>query len=416
MREEALRLALFAQIPRKLERMVNLPPDTDYAFYAGVNLVPDWASGNLFPCHPLTAILAAVKNWHDRARMRATLGRIARQPLTFHPEVDLSSFIVTGEEQAVIETIQLSSPTLSGLYDLRVAGEDAASSIVYTLAVTRSFAFTAAKGPPMVSLPLLEEIAEDIVEEVDLSDASAEPQEPASDAAWSEAVAAPSATAQPPASPAPPASAGAASPGSNPARTGAPDSRVRATSWHPAKVPASQVVDPAAVSSRPQRPVDAGAPAGGSVPSVLPFRDNQVRKAPPRVQEATDGDSERLVQAMTDFRMAEAALERGENAEAAELARKALAAEPTNLEYAAVVAWTGALATSKEAIPLAIAKLNVILKEDSQCARALLYRGRLYKRVKRSAEALRDFSAVLELNPKHSEAAMEVRLLRMKKK
>jgi len=141
-----------------------------------------------------------------------------------------------------------------------------------------------------------------------------------------------------------------------------------------------------------------------------------VRKASPKVQQSEEDDSERGVQAMTDFRMAEAALQRNDNAQAEVLARKAYAAEPKNADYGALVAWTQALAGSKDAIPLAIAKLNVILKEEALCERALLYRGRLYKRAKRNVEALRDFSTVLDINPKHSEASTEVRLLRMKKK
>ena len=64
----------------------------------------------------------------------------------------------------------------------------------------------------------------------------------------------------------------------------------------------------------------------------------------------------------------------------------------------------------------ALKRLNVILKDEALSERALLYRGRLYKRVKRTAEALRDFTTVLDINPKNAEAAGEARALRMKKK
>jgi hypothetical protein len=383
---EALRLALSAQVPRKLERLVNLAPDTDYAFYAGVNLIPDWARGELFPCHPLSAILAAVRSWHDRARVRATLSRIAKQPLTFHPDLDLSEFILTGEEQAVVEAIHGTSSTLSSLYDLRVAGEDTVSSIVYTFAVTRSFGFTAAKGPPMLAHAPLEELSDSVVEEEVIV---AQPSEP-----------------PPPPEPPPPAE-----------RIPSPTMPVPSSpdgAWRPMKVPAAQVVEPAAVAPRPPRPAEPGPSIKGGPPSVA-FRESMVRKAAPRVQ-SEDDDSDKLVQAMTDFRMAEAAIERNELAQADELARRALAAEPTNPDYGALVAWTSTLSGAKDAIPLAIAKLNVILKDEALCERALLYRGRLYKRAKRTAEALRDFSSVLDVNPKNSEAATEVRLLRMKKK
>jgi len=399
---EALQLALYVQIPRKLERLVNLGPDTDYAFYSGVNLIPDWADGDRFPCHPLTGILTVVRAWHDRARVRATLSRVAKQPLALHPEVDLSAFMLTGEEQAVIEAIQAESPTLSALYDLRIAAEDTVSSVVYTLAVTRSFGFTAAKGPPMVALPPLEELAEveeDLGEDILVSTATDPPPAPEP---YGTAAVAPTVPPQPVTVPRMPAVALAPPP--------AQQAVAAASAWRPAKVLASQVVEPTSLRS-PQGP-----PSALGAPPSAAFRESQVRKAPPRAQQPDDENSDALVQGMTDFRLAEAALDRNENVLAEELGRKALAAEPNNPDYGALVAWAGALSGSKDAIPLAIAKLNVILKDDALCARALLYRGRLYKRAKRTAEALRDFSSVLDINPKHAEASTEVRLLRMKKK
>jgi hypothetical protein len=426
---EALRIALSAQVPRKIERLVNLSVETDYAFYAGVNLISDWAKGEKFPCHPLAAILSAVRGWHDRARVRATLGRIAKQVLTFHPELDLTEFILTGEEQAVVEAIHSTSSTLSSLYDLRIAAEDTVSSIVYTFAVTRSFAFTAAKGPPMLALPVLEEVL-DASDDIQVLPASDPP--PAPEVAPVELAHAPFAPAftlphptsapqpfAPPTTPgfmpvgaifgSPPASAEPPSPKAQAAALPRPPARPQpkapATAdgaWRPAKIPVSQVVDPVAASVRVPRPTEAS-PAIRSGPASVALR------KPPK----GDGDG---AQALADFRMAEAALSRNEISQADELARKALAAEPTNADYGAMVAWTSTLAGAKDAIPLAIAKLNVILQEEPMNERALLYRGRLYKRAKRTMEALRDFSAVLDVNPHHAEAALEVRLLKMKKK
>jgi len=51
-------------------QFVNLPPETDYAFYAGHNLLEGWAGGDLTPCHPLNAVLASV-----RERLVALAGR-----------------------------------------------------------------------------------------------------------------------------------------------------------------------------------------------------------------------------------------------------------------------------------------------------------------------------------------------------
>jgi lipopolysaccharide biosynthesis regulator YciM len=61
-----------------------------------------------------------------------------------------------------------------------------------------------------------------------------------------------------------------------------------------------------------------------------------------------------------------------------------------------------------------IQRLNAVIEADATCERALLYRGKLLKRSDRTRDALRDFEAVLEVNPKNKEAASEARLIRMR--
>jgi cytochrome c-type biogenesis protein CcmH/NrfG len=57
----------------------------------------------------------------------------------------------------------------------------------------------------------------------------------------------------------------------------------------------------------------------------------------------------------------------------------------------------------------AIAALGRIIASRPGHERALLLRGRLYKRVGRLREALRDFEAVLEENPDSAEATSAAR-------
>jgi len=127
-------------------------------------------------------------------------------------------------------------------------------------------------------------------------------------------------------------------------------------------------------------------------------------------------EAERALQAMTDFRLADTALQRNDVPTAERLAKKAVDGDPENSEYRALVSWLSALSGKKDAIKEAISGLGDVLKDDALCERALLYRGKLLKRENRNTEALRDFMTALDVNPKNNEAASEVRLLRMKKK
>src|SRR5262249_16238776 len=121
---------------------------------------------------------------------------------------------------------------------------------------------------------------------------------------------------------------------------------------------------------------------------------------------------ESQLEAITPFRLAESALQRGDVALAERLARKAAAGDPEHGDYLALYTWIRAMGTHSEGgIVEAILTLNKII-DAQESDRALLYRGKLFKRIKKVREALHDFQRVLARNPNHREAASEVRLIR----
>jgi hypothetical protein len=382
--------ALQMQVVSKVAALVNLPPETDYAFYQDLNMLETWAGGELTPCYPLNAILASSRAWHDLARIRATLGRIAKQPLSLHPQADLSPVWLTAEESAVIDAIRTARSTITTLYQQQIADEDTVSSLVYMLAVTRCFAFTASRGAPMGAIALSPLTSLPPPMPPSAPPESGIPVAPPPPVVQQAPVSAraPFALAQPDTVPLsvrggrPPPSA----PGPVP-------------TWRP---------PPGAAAVQPQGPPqDEDIDVSATVP-------------PPSAAAAGDDDgtseAEIALQAMTDFRLAETALQRNDVEKAERLARKAVAAEPSNGEYVALLAWIGSLGGSSQAVLDGIEKLGQVLKDDALCERALLYRGKLLKRANRTAEALRDFQTVLDVNPRSSEAASEARLLRMQKK
>ncbi len=315
---------LESQIVHKVARLVNMPPATKYVFYNDADYLAGWGGEETIPCAPLNAILACVRYWHDRARIRATLARIAKQPLMLHPDAQLGGLVLDESERAALEAIKAERWTLPILLrnlsaEGAIADDEMVSSLVYALAVTRQLAFAGQKGGPM-------------------------------------GVAARSASMRP----------------SAPLLT-----RVETPSPAPA--------------------------------SVVPRR---VVAAP--TSETTMAEAERALDAMTDFRLAEAALQRSDVAGAEKLAQKAVLADPDQVEYAALLAWIRAMSGRPAVIADSLQRLNAVLDADSTCERALLYRGKLLKRADRAREALRDFEAVLEVNPKNNEAASEARLARMR--
>ena len=125
-------------------------------------------------------------------------------------------------------------------------------------------------------------------------------------------------------------------------------------------------------------------------------------------------DAEAALEAMQSFRLAEAALQRNDLANAEKLAQKAVDGDPTQADYVTLLAWVRALGNDPNAMKQAVATMSKVLIEDPSNERALLYRGKLLVRTNRLHDALNDFNELLSTNPHHREAAAELRSLKQK--
>jgi tetratricopeptide (TPR) repeat protein len=125
-------------------------------------------------------------------------------------------------------------------------------------------------------------------------------------------------------------------------------------------------------------------------------------------------DAEAALEAMQCFRSAEAALQRNDLGSAQRLAQKALDGDPTQNDYATLLAWTKALGGGGTAIAEAISTMTRVLHDDPSNERALLYRGKLYARGNYFREAEADFNELLAGNPHHRDAQAELRAIKNK--
>ena len=356
---ETLEGALAGQVIHKLVALVHAPPETQYAFYRDANALDQWPTAQTFPVHPLDAIFACTRAWRDRARIHATLARIAQVKLVFSVAAELDAVGFTGSERAVVDQIRRSEPTLVALQEERGAEDETLATLVYVLAVTRQFAFLVKKGLPM-------------------GREHGEPR-PVSD----------------------------------------PDEgRISRVSWLPddSKGPPSSLQvsvspEPPVVVTMPPAPASVQPP----IPSRPPPLPKRVRKTetPPADD---DPKAERRLQSMADLRLAETAMQRGDTEDAARLATKAALGDPENRDAESLVAWLHSLGGKPQFVAEALAELSRLLEDDPKHERSRLYRGRLYARSGRVREAIEDLEAVASANPMNTEAASELHLLRTKKK
>jgi hypothetical protein len=448
---ETLAWTLEGQVLRKVAHVANLAPEIQYSFYRDVDLLEGWG-GEISVSHPLNPILASVRHWNDRARVRATLNRIGKHPLAVHPEADLSNLATNAEEQVVLDAIRAESMALPQVFQRQFADEEVVSSLVYSLAVTRQFAFKGQKKGPMAA-------------RARRSVAPSSPSKPPS-VAPAAANARSSASNIPVASPAPravaPASAGRVPVANRPVapqirpittrkptmvglHAGAPAEAREAN--HPASAPpepeseaddAKTIARPSPVlkglvpnrapttprgapglpSAKPG-PIPAGAksshtaakPATSELEDTVktPLRPVVAKPVPPDDDLA---EAEAALEAMANFQLAEGALEDNDLATAEDLARKAVEADPSQGEYITLLAWIRAQRGAP--VEESIRSMSKVLIEDPSNEKALLYRGKLLVRKNRLPEALNDFEELLSANPQHQEAQSEAQQLRAK--
>ena len=148
---EGLQRALETQLVERLAALATLPKGTTYSFFADENLFQsEPGASELLTTSPLNALFATLRGSVDEERMMATLRRIWRIPLAFHPDADREAYALTGEEEAVLERIEHGRPTLDELLADRRVDREAAVQFVYFLAVTRQLVWKGQKKGPIM--------------------------------------------------------------------------------------------------------------------------------------------------------------------------------------------------------------------------------------------------------------------------
>lgn len=504
---EALAWALEAQLLEKIAHLANIAPDVTYAYYRDVDLLEGWGGGDVTVSAPLNPILASVRNWMDRARIRATLSRIGKHPLVLSDMAELGTLALTPEEQAVLDVVRTESLPLPQLFKRDIANEESVSSLVYALAVTRQFAFKGQKKGPMAarggsqwrvgprtSVPpaALSGEAPGPMTNPAVSPRNQKPLTPSASGPRPNPLRPPEElqrTADAPASARKMPAQPAVTPGAPPPRAIAPAARPMASALPPARLPQIRPIagkKPTVVGLQPAAPAGARpsvrpAPAAPVVPDPAPgdtpademkttmmaapaFRTparapvplpsrakgqapapttsgsfnavvarpapappDNTEEIPLEVDDAEmlrakanelsgEGleDAEAAIEAMTSFRLAEAALQRNDIAGARSLAEKAAQLDPSQPDYQLLGAWIRALGDDGPSVADAMNVMSQVLSDDPSNERALLYRARLLVRGRRFDEALVDYNELLSVNPRHRDAAAELKQLKQK--
>jgi tetratricopeptide (TPR) repeat protein len=130
-----------------------------------------------------------------------------------------------------------------------------------------------------------------------------------------------------------------------------------------------------------------------------------------KAQDDADVIAGRILKAEESFHRGEMALRRSQFDAAKALFEEAVELNPDEAEYQALLAWaTWLCATDKIQVSAAVQKrLGDAIALSPLCAPAHFYRGQVSKAIGRTQAAIEAFKQVLEIQPEHSEAKLELR-------
>jgi curved DNA-binding protein CbpA len=138
-----------------------------------------------------------------------------------------------------------------------------------------------------------------------------------------------------------------------------------------------------------------------------------------RAEEARADDAAmKIMRAEEVFRQGEMALRRDQLPQAIDAFKQAVALQPNEAEYQALLAWaTFASATDKNALAGPTRRaLQKAIEANERSPTARYFLGRVERMLGKEKEALEHFKEVLRIKPNHSEAASEARILEQRLK
>ncbi len=429
--ELALREALREQLARKLDFIASLPGATVWGFYDRINYLERYGSPENLRAKPLALIWQLVQKHAEPARVAEVLNRVGSRVLRLHADAPVLRFHFGRNEQAVIEVLRAKPQPLSELEARDLVESARLAELVYMLAVTRQLELGQPELMPLGSS-----------EPPSSSKISALPHPPAHGTEMFRSIS-PGGTRVAPShqvssSPAPVTTT--APPSGDPEirafqaeveaklalqdasyyeLLGVPEAATSAEiqesylklakKWHPDRL-GSEFDD---VREAVTRIFARMSEAQQTLCDVAKRRDydNRGQRAANDAEEAEH--VQRVLRAATAFQRAEILLKRNALAQAEEEARSALADDPSQPEYRALLAWLEAQKPGAD-LNLAIAALDKVISALPNDVRTRWYRGQLYKRLGRDNRAIRDFRAIVEQDPRHVDAQREIRLYEMR--
>lgn len=455
-----LHVALREQLKRQVLLLCELPETTGFGFFS-VNYLAEWGHKGSWRVKPLPLLWRALAEHLPSGRRDAWLAKLGDLPLRLRPEAPVSRYALTPKERGVVDMLRALPVTLTRLSQSGVGTEDEVRDVVCALFLSRQLDNGTDAEP--VGLHEPPETPNSVIpaESRGLGRTVTLPRRPKIPAEV-EGASSGSTSGDPATSGASPrsnlndeseASRTAESRSAMSGRTitsrrpddgiaaslreeiesylerepkthyevlgiqpDASTSAVRnaffqlARRWHPDRLPPALSDLRGAVNQAFSKMGDAH----------QTLMDEQKRAEYDSALEGTSDEEQEqvatILRAASAYQRAEVLMKKKDLGRAFQEAKEAYELDPTQTEHVALYAWLRSTQDKDASLAQLISLLDNALKASPDHVGALWYRGQLLKKAKQHNKAMRDFKQILEIKPKHVDAAREVRVHAMRRR
>jgi tetratricopeptide (TPR) repeat protein len=350
--EQALAFGLREQLLRQMLWLFERPQGTRFGYFDGSNFLEDWGAEPIARVSVMELLWRGLRDHARPEEIQAVLGRLGQRPIVLREDMPLDYFYFMGSDREAVELLRRSPRELEELLDQLPAQRDVIERVVCLLLLARAVDLGTRSAPPLGV------------------EASAETSP------WS------------------------LPPGEMPYVPTALDAHDEAS-------------EPAAVST--PIPVAEAEICIEDDAAQSPQEEDEARavEASNGRKSHSDHSQEQALAAAAAFRKAEALLAHGHLAKAEVEARFALQNEPGQAEYVALCAWIDVLKPNADSSKINL-ELRRALRLAENNAKVHWYRGLVLQHLGRHEYALREFRTVLDLDPRHLDAARQIRVYEMR--
>jgi curved DNA-binding protein CbpA len=430
--QATLEVALREQVARRVEYLFRCSQEAVLGFYEGVDFLERWGRPELTPVNPLSLIWRAISNHADADAVRQFVEELGSRPLVIHPRAELARFGLVSPHREIADLLRARPLSAPELFAMSPAGEDAVGRLVYALVLTRHVdsgtglaplgVASASEPPPSAGRAELTDVRSpaSTPSAVDRTDPSAKP------------------ASSPSTRPSPSHGDALGDESAEELRQQLTEEAQRlaglnhyevlgvdrlassdaiqaaffglAKKWHPDRLPAS---------AGELRSL-AGQVFARMTEARQVLTDSERRRAYDLSldEPAPDLEQQRVAQvleAAMAFQRAEVLMKKRAYPAAEAEARRALALDPEQADYVALVAWIEShKATDERELNRLIEALNSAVQRDSNNARIRHYRAQLLKRAGQDARSIADYRWIAEHDPRDVDAQRELRLYSMR--